>query len=216
MKLALIIVLATTLVAGVLMLLTPPPPSDKQAAMPWQVIVHDAGHSEVFGIMLERTLLGEAVTRHGPLEGIALFHDDQSGYSIEAYFGKISIGPLSARLIANLAGEQAELQALAQQTTKRTQTESGSRKWELSERQQQAQLQRAIRSLTFIPGYGGMEEDYLLARFGQPASRQKVDDNSELWLYPEIGVRILFDREGKEVFEYIAPARFSQFSGGRP
>ena len=44
--------------------------------------------------------------------------------------------------------------------------------------QQQAQLNRVITSLTFIPEYKGMDEEYLIARFGKPAKRQAVDETS--------------------------------------
>ena len=216
MKLAVLIILATTLVAAAVMWLSPPPAGDRQHAMPWRVRVHDADRSEVFGIVLNQTTLAQARELFGQLEGVSVYRDAQNAFKLEAYFGKVAIGPISARLIANLAASEEELTRLAEQTTRRTQTESGSEKWILSEAQRELELDRVITALTFIPGYAGMEADYLTARFGQPASTQKVDDNSELWFYPETGVRILFDRDGREVFEYVAPGQFSTLLGGQP
>ena len=181
--------------------------------MPWQVTVHDAEHSEVFGIVLNQTRLQQAVQQYKQLESIALYQNKAGQFNLEAYFGKLSFGPLSARLIANLHADQQELENISQSTAKRTTTENGSIKWILSTEQQAAQQQRPISALTFIPDYKGFDEAYLVQRFGEPAQRKAIDENSEFWFYPEPGVRILVDKEGREVFEYTSPAQFATLAG---
>ena len=215
MKLALIIIAAVSLLAFILLFFTAPPTKHAQPDMPWQVVVHDPGHSEVFDIVLNKTTLQQAVNRFGQLEDVALYQSSAGAYNLEAYFGKVLIGPLSARVIVNLQAPEQEMASLAQNTSKRTSTENGSLKWILSPGQRQQQLLRKVTSLTFIPGYGGMDAAYLEQRFGAPQARNKVDEHSELWLYPHLGVRILLDTEGKEVFEYVAPGQFSTLLGDK-
>lgn len=214
MKLAFIIIGAVAALAFVFILLTGQKQGVQQSVgMPWQVLVHDQHHSEVFGIVLNKSRLSQAIERFNQLESIALYKNSSGQFSLEAYFGKVSIGPLSARLIANLQANQQELDQISRQTIKHTTTEDGSMKWILSSEQQLAQQKRMISALTFIPDYSGMDEVYLLQRFGQPARRKMIDENSEYWFYPEPGVRILVDTEGREVFEYTTPAQFATLAG---
>ena len=216
MKLALIIILAVSVLAFMVLFLTGPKQEPNNSlGMPWQVIVHDQQHSEVFGIILNKTPLSQAIDRFDQLESIALYKNAADQFSLEAYFGKVSFGPLNARLIANLQANQQQLVELSQQSGRRTITEDGSEKWILSSQQQQAQHERSISTLTFIPDYKGMDEQYLVQRFGQPRQRKKIDENSEYWFYPEPGVRILVDTEGREVFEYTSPAQFATLAGER-
>ena len=214
MKLALIIVFTIGLLAFVLFYFTTDRPTDAvQVNLPWQVIVHDAEHSEVFGIVLNQTTLEQARQHFGQLDGLALFKNEQGEYSLEAYFGKVTIGPFSARLIANLDVPQDELERLTEHSVKRITTQQGSVRWTLTPQKQTEQGLQRIRSLTYIPGYSGMDAAFIEQRFGTPGRRKSVDETTELWFYPQQGVRIMIDSEGKEMFEYSAPAQFETSLG---
>jgi hypothetical protein len=209
MKLALIIIFVVSLVATALFYFTTDRPSTVQLNMPWQVKVHDPMHSEVFSIVLNETTLDQVRDMYGDWDGLALFLNDSGEYSLEAYFSKVNAGPFGARVIVTMEAPQQELEKLTDHVTKRIKTRNDSIKWTLTAAKQLQQGDRRIRSLTYIPDYSGMDEGYLLQRLGEPEKRQKIDANSELWLYPEQGIRILVDSEGKEMFEYSAPAQFS-------
>lgn len=213
MKLALIIVFVISLLAFILLYSTMDDPSDVPVDMPWHVTVHDPNHSEVFGVMLNKTSLEQARQLFGQLEGIALYRNKQGRFSLEAYFGKVSIGPFSARLIANLQASQSELKNLVEHSIKRVKTKEGSDRWTLTQQKQLEQGLRTISSLTYIPGYSGMDRNFIQQRFGEPDKRKQVDENTELWFYPDLGVRIMIDNEGKEMFEYSAPAQFETITG---
>lgn len=214
MKLALKIIAIISVLAFILFYFTIDKRSVEAVAMPWHVTVHDARHSEVFGVVLNETSLEQAREMFGQLDGIGLFQTEDGQYNLEAYFGKVMIGPFAARLIANLDASQQELQELVEKhTIKRIKTEQGSLRWTLSTQKQEEQGIRKIKALSYIPSYGGMDDDFIESRFGQPSSRQRVDETTELWLYPDIGVRIMLDEEGKEMFEYTTPAAFTDFSG---
>jgi hypothetical protein len=214
MRLALIIVTTLAVLAFALFYLT----TDREVGdavidLPWQVKVVDPQHSGVLGIVLNQTNLEQARAHFGQLDGIALFKDSTGRYSLEAYFGKVRSGPLTARLIATLEVPQPELESLVEHTVKRIKTEDGSLKWTLSQAKQAEQGLRKIRSLAYIPSYRGMDQPFIEQRFGQPARREAVDDSAELWFYPEIGTRVLVDQEGNELFEYLSLADFNAIYG---
>lgn len=213
MKLALIIVSIISLLAFILFYSTTDDPSDIPVDMPWHVTVLDPNHSEVFGIVLNKTSLERARQQFRQLDGIALYQNKQGRFSLEAYFGKVFIGPFSARLIANLDAPQSELEMLVEHSIKRVLTEDGSSKWTLNQQKQIEQGLRKISSLTYIPGYSGMDQDFIQQHFGEPDDRKQIDDNTVLWFYPDLGVRIMIDNEGKELFEYSSPAQFDQLLG---
>lgn len=176
--------------------------------MPWHVIVHDAEHAEVFGITLNKTTLEQARHHFGQLDGIALFQSETGEYSLEGYFGKVNIGPFGARVIASLDASQQDLAGLTEHTIKRIKTENGSHRWTLKADKQIEQGSRVIKSLSYIPSYSGMDQSFIQQRFGEPAQRKIVDDTTQLWFYPDKGIRVMVDNEGKELFEYMAPAYF--------
>ncbi|MDJ0833787.1 MAG: hypothetical protein QNJ69_09720 [Gammaproteobacteria bacterium] len=216
MKLALIIVASVTLLGLILMFFTADKPVTQQAVnLPWQINLDDPEHSEVFGIELNKTTLEQARQHFGKLEGIGLYRDPEGHYSLEAYFGKVTLGPFSARIIANLAAPQAALEELTGHTVKRVKTDDGSLRWTLTEQKQAEQGLRQIQSLTYIPGYSGMDADFIEQRFGLPSRRKAIDETTELWFYPELGLRVMVDSEGKEMFEYTVPAQFEMILGDR-
>lgn len=208
MKLAFIIVGVISLLTFALVFLTTEKPELQDFDLPWRVSVHDPLHSEVFGIVLNETRLEQGRQRFGQLDGIALYRRKDGKFSLEAYFGKVSIGPFAARMIATLDASQQELEKLVQETVKREPTEDGSLKWTLTQQKQAEQGLRKIKSLTFMPSYRGMDQAFIQERFGEPVRREVVDETAELWFYPEQGVRILVDNKGNEMFEYLAPVDF--------
>ena len=214
MKLALINVVCVTLLGLILMFFTADKPVTQQAVdLPWQITLHDPAHSEVFGVELNKTTLEQARQRFGKLEGIGLYQDPQGHYSLEAYFGKVTLGPFAARIIANLAAPQEALEELTGHTVKRVKTDDGSLRWTLTEAKQAEQALRQIQALTYIPAYSGMDGEFIEQRFGPPNQREKIDATTELWFYPELGLRIMVDSEGKEMFEYTVPAQFEMILG---
>ncbi len=213
MKLAFLIIVFVTLVASIVFYVTTDTFQNKPTDMPWHITVHDASHTEVFGIILNRTTLEQARQKFGQLDGIALFQNAQGEYSLEGYFGKVAIGPFSARIIANLAVPQAELEQLSRHTIKRVVTDNGSQRWTLKADKQLEQGGRLIKSLSYIPAYSGMDQQFIKRQFGEPASRIIVDESTERWFYPQKGIRILVDNDGKDLFEYIAPAQFKMTVG---
>jgi hypothetical protein len=86
---------------------------------------------------------------------------------------------------------------------------SGVRKVELAS-EDVAQLASApIVHITYIPG-PDLDEPLLLARFGEPAQRLPEGEAVVHWLYPDKGLDIAVNRDGREMLQYVAPARFGE------
>jgi len=207
MKLAFQIILGVCLLAFVLFYFSVDQNGEASSNLPWQITLHDQDRLEVFGIVLNQTSLQQAREQFGRLEGIALYQSEQGDYSLEAYFGKLAIGRFNARLIANLDAPQDELEALTMHAVKRVKTEEGSTRWTLNAEKQREQGLRKIRSLSYIPDYSELDAEYIRQRFGEPASYSVVNETTQLWVYPQRGVRILIDTQGRELFEYMSPAQ---------
>jgi hypothetical protein len=215
MKLAFAIIFVFGLLAFALFYFSVDRTSPGSVAMPWHVEVHDAQHSEVFGIVLNQTDLQQARERFGQLEGMALFRNPQGIFALEAYFGKVNIGPFGARFIATLDIPQAQLEAMMADAIQRVVLEDGSMKWTLKQDKLAEQAARKIKTLSYIPSYRGMDAEFITQHFGQPERREAVGETGELLYYPKPGVRILVDSEGSELFEYLTPADFKLAYGAQ-
>jgi hypothetical protein len=68
--------------------------------------------------------------------------------------------------------------------------------------------QTPIASLTYLPK-ANLDAGMISSRFGEPAERIKERDSLiEHWLYPQKGLDIALDPEGKEVLQYVQPRHF--------
>jgi hypothetical protein len=82
------------------------------------------------------------------------------------------------------------------------------RKYTLAAADLQTAMQAPIQSLSFIP-QANLDEATAVGRFGQPAERVRSNDHVEHFLYPGKGLDLVLDTEGKELLQYVAPARFA-------
>ncbi len=193
-------------------LLLPAPeqnPGLARTDLPWQIEVFDDGTSQVFGLRLEHDTLEQAITRFGPYEELVLFVDSAGNYSLEAWFGNVSLGPLKAKVVARLQAPQPELAALAGRAIERKGSPSGDWKLFLDPADLPGQLSRPLYAITYIPGYGGLEADFFRQRLGEPAAWQTLADGEVRWFYPDKGLSLLLNPRGKEVLEYVSPRDFT-------
>ena len=209
MKHPLAIALAVTLVLAAGFFLIPSPrDSATLTDLPWQVERHPDGTSTVFGITLGSAPLREAQEKFGVAEGIALFVSPDGEKSLEAYFGNVTLGPLRAKIIATVQADAEQLERWSGLARDRQATRSGAAKLVLPDRLKAAALEYPLASLTYIPAYAGLDEQAIEGYFGSPARRQRVDAGTVQWFYPDIGVDVLIDADGKEVFQYRPPRDF--------
>ncbi len=219
MKKILVLISALALVATLFsMVVIKPDVSERQMAeaqkilTPWAIETFDDGTSKVLGIHLNKTILSEVVDSIGPPDSIALFAENLDPKSIEIFFNKAPTGPLGAKLVVTIKATKHQALSMMERSTQHTVLGDGTRKFYLQEEDKQTLLSYIISSITLVPSYQGLDAQYFLERFGEPTAKHKETEAAVSWFYPEKGLTLLIDDDGKEVFQYQAPVDFTRES----
>lgn len=183
-------------------------PGEARTDLPWQIELFDDGSSQVFGLRLDHATLADAIDRFGPYTEVALFEKKDGSHSLEVFFGTVSFGPLKAKVVTSLQAPEIELAALAARAQERKGSPTGDWKLFLNPADLDDQLLRPLSGLTYIPSYGGLDAEFFRARLGEPDAWEQLDEGRVKWFYPQKGLSLLLDAEGKEVLEYVAPHAF--------
>jgi hypothetical protein len=205
-------ILAVSLIAALLLWwLMPDPREDvtrQRTDLPWQITAFPDGTSQVIDLHLGQDTLARAVQKLGPYEELALFEAKDGSYSLEAWFGNVRFGPLKAKVTVSLALGPARAQALATQAVERKASPTGDWKLLLPATVRGDLDDALVVGITYIPATGGLDEAFFRERLGQPTAWQRLDEERIRWLYPDKGLSLLIDAEGKDVFEYVMPRAF--------
>jgi hypothetical protein len=181
----------------------------KEDIYPWQITIQPDGKLRVFGIILNETSLTDAAALLNRDYKIGLFETSNQPMSLEAYFNEVTMGGISGKFVMTLEATQDELAELLQNAVKRKVLESGAKRYTLKAETSAVLAQKRITSLSYIP-YINLDEEIIMKRFGEPAERIVVDQKRQHLLYPELGLDLLLDEEGKELLQYVAPVKFEQ------
>lgn len=206
-------VLSITLVALAIALLLPGGRSPEgEPRLPWLTQVDEQGTLSVFGISLGESTLQQA---RGSLQSqgkATLFQAPDGEYRTEVYFQRLFLSGLKADLVLTLAVSTTDAAAMFERGERISQMGSGTRKIELSSRDLEALGQQRIESITFIPATD-LDADLIRGRFGDPA-RLVTEQRSPIthWLYPDRGLDIALNPDGKEIFQYVNPADFEKLT----
>jgi hypothetical protein len=208
MKTPLVILALVAVLLGAFYLLAPAPDPDKAVTrtdLPWQVEVLPDGTSRVFDLHLGEATLDDAIAKFGPYESMAVFQSEAGRRSLEAYFGKVSFGPLEARVVTALDVPDSELEALVDGAIERKGSPTGDWKFMLDAADQGALRARTLRSVTYIPTYRGLEADFFRERFGEPEAWKVLGKHAVQWFYPDRGLSMVLDTRGQEALEFVVP-----------
>jgi hypothetical protein len=129
---------------------------------------------------------------------------------IEAYFDKVTLGGLSARVVVVFDFTAEQLQVMYDRGTRISTLGDGSRKVSLHPEDIETVRAARIASITYLPRIR-LDDALLENRFGQPAQVIKEQDsNMTHWLYPDKGLDVALDEQGNGVLQYVSPALFDQ------
>ncbi|MFP4154585.1 MAG: hypothetical protein ACLFQH_00700 [Halothiobacillaceae bacterium] len=177
--------------------------------LPWEIERTEEGHVSVFGITLGQTSLVEIRRLLDKRAEMAVFESPEGERALEAYFGKLMIGPLEARLVAVAEVEQARIDEWLASATQPDPQPSGAWRFELSfDAIEQAQ-HLPVRSISYVPT-ARYDRELVARRFGEPAEKRTDARKTEFWLYPDRGTLVSFDRDGRNLFQYIDPRQFDR------
>ncbi len=207
--------LGAALLAALLAGCQPTPP--EHPFLPWEVEVNGQGQVSVFGVTLGESTLLDFKRRYNQKADLAIFAQPGEPLSMEAFFGRMNVGPLTAKVILVAEVDPETLERWAGDSRIADPTPSGARKLSMSEEALVEAQDKPIRSISYAPS-ADYEEGLITRRFGEPTDKRPLPrgerDEDEppamLWLYPEKGLAITVEPDGDELFQYINPEHFDQ------
>lgn len=190
---------------------------DRQSTLPWKVELSESGATHVFDMDIGRLTLKEMMLSLHKLAEVSVFENREGKLSIEAYFGKTRLGIFDATLIADLDAEQADLKSFISllNVSDRKGMPSGNWKYELAEDSVQQANNMRVWRLVYMPS-ANYEAVTIEKQFGKPESKEDLGDGLTYWYYPLKGIVILEDKNGREVFYYVATDEFSRLKAELP
>jgi len=210
MKIAIaIIVLALAILVGpaVWQFSQHTPQAVPTSGLPWQIETLPGGESRVFDLTLGHSTLADARKRFGDEMSLAVVAEPNESGNVEGYYENVTAGFVAGRLIVTADLPPAVIDAMRERSPKTEYMQSTTRKARLADSDFAAALAAPIRALSFIPA-AQLDEDIVIQRFGQPTERIRVNEHVEHLLYPARGLDLVLDSKGKELLQYVAPARF--------
>lgn len=210
------LLLGTLVVVGGDMMKAPQAnPGAGATGLPWQIEVRPDGSSRVMGLTLsagrDASTLGDVRERFGPEVQVAIIAAPGEAGSLEAFVDPAQVGFVSGKLVVTARVEASALQGMRERALKSDFMESSTRKYTLAPDDLAQALKAPVASLSFIP-QARLDAEAILARFGTPARRVRSNGHLEHFLYPEKGLDVILDSEGKELLQYVAPAQFERLS----
>lgn len=196
---------------GVLLLM-PASIEDDRIRLPWRIEQDPAGRSQVFGLTIGETTLAEVRELFGEEGKVNLFQDPARDppYGAEAFFEQIHLQRLRADFVFTLDVDQATLGAMYERGLRISQVGSGSRKIKLDPADAQALGSRPIRTISYLPK-ARLDDALIEQRFGTPSLRLTEAESGVVhWLYPERGLDVGRDRNGKVIIQYVNPDDFER------
>jgi hypothetical protein len=177
--------------------------------LPWQVEQLPDGYTRVFGIMPGRSMLREAAAVIGKDMELALIVAPGEAGTLEAYYSHYAAGPITGRLILVLEVSPEQLGAMRSRAVR----DGASRRYHLHPDDLAAAWQLPVAVITFAPSLD-LDEAIARARFGTPEAILEAGAQQHHWLYPDLGLDLVLDSDGKDVLQYLAPHAFAAYRDG--
>lgn len=176
---------------------------------PWQVKATANGNSQVFGIELGKATFAEAQDILGRLYDGAVFENQDGSLSLELFYKEVTLGGLTAKFVLTLDASDEVLQRLKGRPLKRERMESGVIKYITAKNDNDAFMPMKVMAITYMP-ITNLEEEIVTKRFGEPAEKIRTHESAQHWMYPDKGLDVLINAEGKEVLQFVPPREFGR------
>lgn len=182
---------------------------------PWQISIMENGKSKVFGIVLTETALQRVNQILNNQPKLAIFEQNRK-ISLEAYYKNVTRGGLIGDFIFTLDASNKQLDQLKQKSLKQILLKNNGRRYDLGKNALQTVNKWKVKYLSYVPMVQ-LDEKIIIKRFGIPAKKiQSIiktteSKNSANWhfLYPEKGLDIIINENGKDLFQYVMPENFN-------
>ena len=184
------------------------------SGLPWQIERLPEGGTRVFGLRPGQDRLGRIADLHPDNSlKLALVKDEQGRLTLEGYVETLKAGFVQGKLVVTGAADPGTLQRWADHNTAREPQPSGAWRLSLDAQDEAEALQSMMTGMVFLPA-ARFDEATAVERFGPPAERRVTADGTVHLLYPDRGLVVALDPQGrgKPVLQYVAPADFSRLS----
>ena len=182
--------------------------------LPWKVSTNNDGSTRVLGVNIGNVTFKELMLELKLLAEPALFESADGDLKLEAFFGKQKFGVLEARLIAELEADDELLKKMLNEQVDKDSTPSNHWKYALNTENTKLANDLRVWRLVYLPvtDYEPKQMDF----FGPAEEIIKVNESAEYRLYPRRGMVLLWDKEGKEIFYYVAQKDFARLKASLP
>jgi hypothetical protein len=178
--------------------------------LPWQIEILPDGSSKVFGLVPGQSTLGEAVEQLGEdMELAVMVARGEATGSLEMYYGQYRAGLLSAKLVLAAELDPGTIESMIENAADKEVLKTGARKYVLNEQDHPRAFNAVIENIACVPAVN-LDHDIIIKRFGEPAEVIQKENQAIHYLYPEKGLDVILSEEGKEVLQYVAPAKFER------
>ena len=199
---ALLVVVAT---ASLLLLSNNPTDNNTPiTGLPWQIDTQPDGSTQVFGITLGQTTLGEVIQQHGDDLKLAIIAAPQESGSLEAYYSHFSAGPVTGKLLLVLDVAEEDMASLRARAFQ----EGGMRRYRLHPDDLPLAQRAPVSVINFLPSIN-LDEEIAQSRFGTPDEMLQLGTQQKHLLYPDKGLEIILNAEGKDMLQYLPPGAFN-------
>ncbi|MCU7847797.1 MAG: hypothetical protein KZQ89_07265 [Candidatus Thiodiazotropha sp. (ex Lucinoma kastoroae)] len=185
---------------------------DQHPRLPWDITIGTDNKVEVFGLTLNLSRLTDAREVFQAQGKINMFIAKSGNPALEAYFERVFLSGLRADFILVLKADEELLQKLYDHGSRISRTSNTIHKVELSSEDQLLAANLPIELINYIPA-ANLDESLILSRFGEPSEKiTETETEVTHWIYPEKGLSIGVNPEGKELIQYMPLDRIKSFN----
>ena len=177
--------------------------------LPWDITIDSNGNTKVFNLTLNQNTLSDAQKEFSKEAKISMFVSPQGGYTVEAYFERLYISGIRADLILTLDITQKVAAQMFERGRRLSQLGSGEKKITLDQADHGSVVEAVISHITYLPA-ANLDAELIQHRFGKPDKRHTEPSGIIHWLYPDKGLDVALNPEGKEMLQYTSPAHFDR------
>jgi hypothetical protein len=176
---------------------------DTDPKLPWDIQVTANHEIQVFDLTLNKSLLPEAREIFQLQGEVNVFVGEDGKPALEAYFERVFLSGLRADFIFALKADEALLTQLIDRGSRISRTSDTTYKIALGTEDMQIANKLPIELINYIPA-ANLDEELISSRFGQPASKIVESETGVThWIYPDKGMTIGLNPEGKELIQYM-------------
>jgi len=181
---------------------------DPERNLPWQIEIDGEGGSTVFSLKPGKSTLADVRRVLGNEIEVAIIAEPNEVGAVEGYYAQVPLGFVLAKMVVTIDASRDVVEAMRERALKAKHMESTTRKITLHPDDLVLADGLPIKAISVIPTVN-LDEAAVVQRFGAPGERLAVSDKRVHLLYPDRGLDVVVDADGKELLQYVAPRSFS-------